>query len=76
MEAVYIKYLWLVLITLAQIILVGMKIIEKRNHKKSNPGNPGNHGERLATLETKVENIEEDIKEIKEGLEKLRRPGK
>ena len=76
MEAVYIKYLWLVVITLAQVVLVGMKILEKRNNKKNHSGNPGNHGERLATLETKVENIEGDIKEIKDGLEKLRRPGK
>ena len=74
MEAEYIKYLWLAFLTLAQIVLVGMKIIEKRNHKKND--NPGNHGERIAKLETKVENIEKDITEIKGGLEKLWRPGK
>lgn len=41
MEAEYIKYLWLVFLTLTQIILVGLKIIEKRNHKKDiyNPVN-------------------------------------
>lgn len=41
MEAEYIKYLWLAFLTLAQIVLVGIKIIEKRNNKKdsSNPVN-------------------------------------
>ena len=76
MEAEYIKYLWLVLITLAQIILVGMKILEKRNNKKNDkPNNPG-YGVKIGKLETKVENIEEDIREIKDKLEKIQRPGK
>ena len=41
MEAEFIKYAWLVLITIGQIILVGLRIIEKRNHKKD-LGNPVN----------------------------------
>ena len=76
MEAVYIKYLWLVVITLAQVVLVGMKIIEKRNNKKSNPGNPHKYGERIATLEEAVGNIKDDIEKIDEKLEKLQQPGK
>lgn len=77
MEAELIKYLWLIILTTSQIILVGLRIVEKRNNKKNgNPGNPGNHGERIAKLEEAVDNIKDDITKIDGKLEKLQRPGK
>ena len=74
MEAEVLKYGWLIILSLAQIIFVWMKMAEKRNGKKNN--NPGNYGVKIGKLETEVENIKEDIKEIKEKLEKIARPGK
>ncbi|MCK4648686.1 hypothetical protein KAT51_04095 [bacterium] len=68
MEADVLKYGWLIILSLAQIIFVWMKMAERRNHKKpENPDNPG-YGERIATLEEAVDNIKEDITEIKRKL--------
>ncbi|MCK4783336.1 MAG: hypothetical protein KAV87_06260 [Desulfobacteraceae bacterium] len=69
MESEALKYGWLIILTLVQIIYVWMKIAEKRNGKKNDkPPNPGKYGERIASLETDVENIKEDIREIKRRL--------
>ena len=71
MEGDVLKYGWLIVLTLAQIIFVWMKMAAKRNGKKNDkPDNPGNYGVKIAKLETKVENIEEDIREIKRKLNK------
>jgi len=77
MEAEVLKYGWLIILTLAQIIFVWMRMAEKRNGKKNNkPNNPGNYGERIAGLETDMKNVKEDIREIKGKLDKVLRPGK
>lgn len=66
MESEILKYGWLIILTLVQIIYVWMKIAEKRNEKKETPHNPSapvdyhNHGERIATLEEAVENVKEN----------------
>ena len=66
MEADVLKYGWFIVLTLGQIILVWMKMAEKRNGKKNDkPHNPGksenpSHGERLMGLETDVENLKEN----------------
>lgn len=70
MEGDILKYGWLIVLTLAQIIYVWMRMAGKRNGRKNNPSrleNPS-HGERLMGLETDVENIKEDIREIKRRL--------
>ena len=66
MESEILKYLWLIVLTLVQIIYIWMKIAERRNGKKEN--NPGNYGVKIGKLETEVENIKEDIREIKRRL--------
>ena len=69
MEGEVLKYGWLIILTLAQIIYLWVKMAEKRNGKKKacKPENP-THGERLVALETDMENIKEDIKKIEEKL--------
>ena len=68
MEGDILKYGWLIVLTLAQIIFVWMRMAGKRNNKKTcKPENPS-YGERLMGLETEVENIKEDIREIKRRL--------
>ena len=87
MEAEVLKYGWLIILSLAQIIFVWMKMAERRNHKKpENSDNPG-YGERMGILETEVKNLKEDNKEDHELIRKdirklfsllngLRHPGK
>ncbi len=78
MEADVLKYGWMIILTLAQIVLVAFKVLEKRNGKKNNkshnPGNPG-YGERIASLETEVGNMKDGNKEdhelIRKNIEKL-----
>ena len=69
MEGEVLKYGWLIVLTLGQIINIGMKMWEKRNNKKkeNRPENP-DHGERLATLEKGQENIEERLDKIEAKL--------
>ena len=69
MEAEVLKYGWLIVLTLGQIIYIWVRMVKERNNnKKEVKNNPGNHGERIKGLEVKVENIEEDIREIKKKL--------
>ena len=78
MEGEILKYGWLIVLTLAQIVYIWIKMAEKQGNKKRNnkPDNPHKYGERIVKLETEVMNIKDDIREIKGGLEKIRRPGK
>ena len=71
MESEVLKYGWLIVLTLGQIIYIWIKMAKERNNKKKGckPENPG-HGERIATLEEAVENIKEDIKQINRKLDK------
>ena len=63
MEANVLKYGWLIILTLAQIIFIWMKMMERRNHKKPDKlDNPG-HGERITAVETEIKNLKEDNKE-------------
>jgi len=65
MESEILKYLWLIVLTLVQIIYVWMKIAEKRNNKKTTPNNPStpvdyhNHEGRISSLETGIGGIKE-----------------
>ncbi|GAG89444.1 unnamed protein product [marine sediment metagenome] len=70
MEGEILKYGWLIVLTLAQIIYLWIRMVGKRNGRKRDdkPNNPGKYGERIASLETDVENIKEDIREIKRKL--------
>lgn len=67
MEGDVLKYGWLIVLTLAQIIYVWMRMAGKRNNRKNS--NPGNYGVKIGKLETKVKNIEDDIKRIKDKLD-------
>lgn len=69
MESEVLKYGWLIVLTLGQIIHIWMKMSEKRNNKKKEgkPENPS-YGERIATLEEAVQNIKDDIERIQEKL--------
>lgn len=66
MESEILKYLWLIVLTLVQIIYVWMKIVEKRNNKKTTPNNPSppvdyhNHEGRLSSVETEIGNLKEN----------------
>ena len=81
MESEALKYGWLIILTLVQIIYVWMKIAEKRNDKKETPHNPSppvdyhNHGERIATLEEAIDNQEKNNEKdhtlIREDIHKL-----
>ncbi len=80
MESEALKYGWLIILTLVQIIYVWMKIAERRNGKK-NPHNPSppvdyhNHEGRISGLETGVGNIEKanerDHGLIRQDIQKL-----
>jgi len=69
MEGDVLKYGWLIVLTLGQIIYIWLRMIKERNNKKkdSKPENP-DHGERIATLEEAVQNIKDDIEKIQEKL--------
>lgn len=66
MEAEALKYGWLIVLTLAQIIFIWVKMIERRNEKKEKPHNPNppvdyhNHEGRLSSVETEIENLKEN----------------
>lgn len=65
------QIVWQVILTLAMAVLYALKVIEKRNNRKSkNEPNPpcDKHSERLAILETKVDEMKEDIKRIEEKI--------
>jgi len=65
------KEIWLVILTLSQAVLLGLKIIEYLSRKKNgNPTPLGNnphpcqqHGERIAKLEASLEAFKEDNKD-------------
>jgi len=69
MEGEVLKYGWLIVLTLASIINIWMKMVEKRNNKKKDgkSENPS-HGERLATLEKGQKIIEERLDKIEAKL--------
>lgn len=66
MESEVLKYGWLIVLTLGQIIYIWMRMAKDRNHKKKEvPPNPGiienpSHGERLMGLETDMENLRDE----------------
>jgi len=65
MESEILKYGWLIVLTLGQIIHIWMKMAEKRNEKKEKPHNPSppvdyhNHEGRISSLETGMGNVKE-----------------
>lgn len=67
MEGEVLKYGWLIVLTLGQIIYIWMRMAKDRNNKKTSKENPS-HGERLATLEKGQENIEERLDKIEAKL--------
>jgi len=71
------QYVWLIILSLAQAVLIALKIIEKRKEKNGQtaiacetghdcPENLpcAQHGERLAALETEVKNINKKLDRI------------
>jgi len=66
-EGEVLKYGWLIVLTLANILYLWMNMKEKRNNKKVSKENPS-HGERLATLEKGQETIEERLDKIEARL--------
>jgi len=76
MEGDVLKYGWLIVLTLAQIVYIGLKVMERRNGKKKEikPDNPG-YGERIASLETGMENMkdnnEKDHRLLRNDIQKL-----
>lgn len=78
MEANLIKYLWLIVLTLAQIVLVGFRILERRNHKKDigNPVNLERFHQEFKDFKNTQEKWNDRIEKEIDELEKLRRPGK
>ena len=74
MEADILKYGWLIVLTLAQIVGIWIRIAEKRNNKKVEikpevkKGNNPNYGERMGKIETRLEDIENDLERIKDKL--------
>jgi hypothetical protein len=80
-ESEALKYGWLIVLTLVQIIYVWMKIAEKRNEKKENPHNPSppvdyhNHEGRISSVETGIGNIKESNERdhglIRQDIQKL-----
>jgi len=67
MEGEVLKYGWLIVLTLGQIIYIGLRVLRDRNHKKVSKENPS-HGERLATLEKGQKIIEERLDKIEAKL--------
>ena len=67
MEGDVLKYGWLIVLTLGQIIYIGLRVLRDRNNKKASKENPS-HGERLATLEEAIETIKERLDKIEEKL--------
>jgi hypothetical protein len=69
MEEKIILYAWLALVTLAQALLIALKIIANRNGKRKETGSGNNphpcqeHGERLRGLEVDLIRLREDNKE-------------
>jgi len=68
---------WMVVLTLANVLIIALKIIEKRNGKsKFNPHPPGEaemckeNRDIIIETRTKVKNIEGDIREIFKKLDK------
>ena len=71
------QIVWLVILTLANVIFLALKIIERRNGK--NPNNPHSPGEAiicrenrdiLIKLREKVANLEGDVSKIWEKIDK------
>ena len=66
MESEVLKYLWLIVLTLVQIIYVWIKIAERRNEKNNTPNNPSppvdyhNHEGRISSVETAQEKLEKN----------------
>lgn len=81
MESEVLKYGWLIVLTLGQILHIWMKMMEKRNAKKETPPPPPkeeenpSHGERISSLETDVENLRNDNNKdhrlIRKSIDKL-----
>lgn len=62
MEGQTLWFLGLIILSLAQALVLALRLSQG---KKSNPGN---YGERIGKLETRAKNIEEDIGRIKDKL--------
>jgi len=90
METEILKYGWLIILTLSQVILFWVKNSGKKNNKKEEKeikDNPGNYEGRISSLETAQEKLEEnndkdhelirkDIRKIFNLLNGVRHPGK
>ncbi len=68
---------WMAVLTLANVLIIALKIIERKNGKfKYNPHPPGeakmckDNRDIIIETRTKVENMEGDIKEIFKKLDK------
>ena len=68
---------WMAVLTLGNVLIIALKIIEKRNGKnRYNPHPPGEakmcreNRDIIISTRTKVENMEGDIKEIFKKLDK------
>jgi len=69
------QYIWLTIVTLAQAVLLALKIIEKRNNRRSNNGAGlpcQEHGEKLAMLQAKIEMIEKAIERLERKINGLK----
>jgi hypothetical protein len=65
------NYVWLTVLTLAQAVLIALKIIERRNGRRMNNGAGlpcREHGEKLAALDAKVDMLEKTIERIERKI--------
>lgn len=65
------NYIWLAIVTLAQAILIAMKIIERVNGKRAQKEDDPpcqEHGERIAALLARVEIIERTLERLERKI--------
>jgi len=68
------NYIWLIILTLSQAILIALKVIEKINGRKQteDPDPPCiEHGEKLAALEARINIMEKQLERIERKLNGL-----
>jgi hypothetical protein len=69
---------WMAFLTLAQVLLIALKIIEAQNRKRIMKNNPGNdppckeHGEKISSLVTDMGNVKERLGRIENKLNGMR----
>jgi hypothetical protein len=64
------NYIWLIILTLSQAILIALKVIERFNGKKKEIDDPPcrEHGEKIAALSARVEMIEKALERIEKKV--------